>query len=148
MFCPSMGPKWFWTVQIIFVEYQLFWTDPIHFGQVQIILNMIQMIWTLPKWIGLIQNNWYSIKIIWTVQNHFGTIEGQGISVYLNFLNKQDFCLFHVQSLHWKRWFSTFLFRLGANDRKIVISIELVSKELNHLAAILHIYAWGLIFMK
>ena len=26
--------------------------------------------------------------------------------------------------------------------------IELVSKELNHLAAILHVYAWGLIFMK
>ena len=27
-------------------------------------------------------------------------------------------------------------------------SIELVSKELNHLAAILHVYAGGLIFMK
>ena len=26
--------------------------------------------------------------------------------------------------------------------------LELVSKELNHLAAILHVYAWGLIFMK
>ena len=28
------------------------------------------------------------------------------------------------------------------------IDIELVSKELNHLAAILHVYAGGLIFMK
>ena len=27
-------------------------------------------------------------------------------------------------------------------------SLELVSKELNHLAAILHVYAGGLIFMK
>ena len=26
--------------------------------------------------------------------------------------------------------------------------LELVSKELNHLAAILHVYAGGLIFMK
>ena len=29
-----------------------------------------------------------------------------------------------------------------------VAEIELVSKELNHLAAILHVYAGGLIFMK
>ena len=36
--CPSMGPKWFWTNQIILVEYQLFWTGPIRFGWVQIIL--------------------------------------------------------------------------------------------------------------
>ena len=28
------------------------------------------------------------------------------------------------------------------------ILLELVSKELNHLAAILHVYAGGLIFMK
>ena len=28
------------------------------------------------------------------------------------------------------------------------VNIELVSKELNQLAAILHVYAWGLIFMK
>ena len=27
-------------------------------------------------------------------------------------------------------------------------TVELVSKELNHLAAILHVYAGGLIFMK
>ena len=31
--CPSMGPKWFWTVQIFLVEYQSFWTGPIRFGQ-------------------------------------------------------------------------------------------------------------------
>ena len=29
-----------------------------------------------------------------------------------------------------------------------LLNIELVSKELNHLAAILHVYAGGLIFMK
>ena len=30
----------------------------------------------------------------------------------------------------------------------LVITLELVSKELNHLAAILHVYAGGLNFMK
>ena len=29
-----------------------------------------------------------------------------------------------------------------------VLQLELVSEELNHLAAILHVYAGGLIFMK
>ena len=29
-----------------------------------------------------------------------------------------------------------------------LLNIELVSKELNHLAAILHVYAGGLIFME
>ena len=27
--CPSIGPKLFWTGQIILVEYELFWTGPI-----------------------------------------------------------------------------------------------------------------------
>ena len=84
---PSTGPKLFWTVQIILVEYQSFWMGPIHFGQVQIIkispeksnLNLTNMIWTQPKRIGLVQNDWYSTKIIWSVQNHFGPIERQGI---------------------------------------------------------------------
>ena len=31
---------------------------------------------------------------------------------------------------------------------KFVLNVELVSKELNHLAAILHVYAGGLNFMK
>ena len=30
----------------------------------------------------------------------------------------------------------------------IALAVELVSKELNHLAAILHVYAGGLNFMK
>ena len=33
-------------------------------------------------------------------------------------------------------------------DCAAVYSLELVSKELNHLAAILHVYAGGLNFMK
>ena len=36
---PSMGPKRFWTVQIILVECQLFWTGPICFDRVQIIMH-------------------------------------------------------------------------------------------------------------
>ena len=35
--CLSMGSKWFWTGQIIFVEYQLFWTGQICFGWIKII---------------------------------------------------------------------------------------------------------------
>ena len=31
---------------------------------------------------------------------------------------------------------------------KVGLGVELVSKELNHLAAILHVYAGGLNFMK
>ena len=31
---------------------------------------------------------------------------------------------------------------------KLAVAVELVSKELNHLAAILHVYAGGLNFMK
>ena len=45
----------------------------------------------------------------------------------------------------------TFVF-WHASDRDIHINdglkLELVSKELNHLAAILHVYAWDLSFMK
>ena len=33
-------------------------------------------------------------------------------------------------------------------SRSVDCTVELVSKELNHLAAILHVYAGGLIFMK
>ena len=51
---------WFWTVQIILLEYQLFWMGPICFGWVQIILNKSKsvklvhksLIWTWPKWFG------------------------------------------------------------------------------------------------
>ena len=34
------------------------------------------------------------------------------------------------------------------NRDMFLLAIELVSKELNHLAAILHVYAGGLKFMK
>ena len=29
--CPSIGPKWFWTVQIVLFGYKLFWSSPDHF---------------------------------------------------------------------------------------------------------------------
>ena len=32
--------------------------------------------------------------------------------------------------------------------KRRLLGLELVSEELNHLAAILHVYAGGLIFMK
>ena len=43
LLCPSMGPKWFWTVQIILVKYQSFWTGPIYFGSFQIILDRFKL---------------------------------------------------------------------------------------------------------
>ena len=36
----------------------------------------------------------------------------------------------------------------SCNDKWYETGLELVSKELNHLAAILHVYAGGLNFMK
>ena len=90
--CPSIGPKWFsWTVQIILVKYQSFWSGPTHFGQVQIIkinpeksnLTLTKMLWTRPKQFGPDQNNLFLYKTIWMVQNNFGPIEGQGINQYL-----------------------------------------------------------------
>ena len=86
---PFMGPKWFWTVQIILLWHQLFWTGLNHFGKVQIIkvspekpnLNLTKMIWTRLKQFALNQNNLYPSKSIWMVQNDFGTIGGQGKSI-------------------------------------------------------------------
>ena len=56
-----------------------------------------------------------------------------------------DNLLLQVQNCHWKRLISGdiifyYFFYVG--------KIELVSKELNHLAAILHVYAGDLNFMK
>ena len=95
--CPSMGPKLFWTIQIVLDGYKLFWSGPNRFGQVQIRLlqagllwtdfynmDLTKMIWTRPKQIGPVINDWYSTKRIWTVQNHFGRIEGQGINVLVS----------------------------------------------------------------
>ena len=82
--CPSIGPKWFWTIQIILVGSKSFCLGPNHFGQIQIRLFWIKCynldLSTRSKQIGPVQNDCYSTKIIWLVQNHFGPIEGQGIS--------------------------------------------------------------------
>ena len=71
--CTSMGPKLFWTNQIILVEYQLFWTGPICFDRVQIILDRSKLQKNSPEKsnlnltkIGLAQN-------IWTCTKYFGT---------------------------------------------------------------------------
>jgi hypothetical protein len=78
--CPSMGPKWFWTNQIILVDYQLFWTGPIHFGQVQIILERSKLqkivqeslICTWPKCFWSAQNGLDMTKTICTSPKQFG----------------------------------------------------------------------------
>ena len=82
-----MGPKLFWTDQIVLDNYNLFLSGLNHFGQVQIRLfwtnfynlDLSKMIWIRPKRIEPAKNDWYSTKMIWTVQNHFGPIEGEGI---------------------------------------------------------------------
>ena len=58
--CPSMGPKWFWTIQIILVEYQLFW-------RVQIILEISKLIKLVLK-----KSNLNLTKMIWTQPKRFG----------------------------------------------------------------------------
>ena len=49
-----------------------------------------------------------------------------------------------------KKWpfclFLGLLLTLHGHEGKV--GLELVSKELNHLAAVLHVYTWGLIFLK
>ena len=62
--CPSISPKLFWTVQIVFVVPKSLWSGPNHYGQVQIRLfwtsfynlDLSKMIWIRPKQIGPIQN--------------------------------------------------------------------------------------------
>ena len=78
--CPSIGSKLFWTVQIILVEYQSFWTGSIYIGWVKIILDRPKfwklvwknLIWTWQNWYGPKQNNFDSTKIIWTQPKQFG----------------------------------------------------------------------------
>ena len=62
MHCPSMGPNWFLSVQIILDRsklWNLIWT--------------FKTLWTRPKDLD-------PTKTISTVQNHFWPIDGQGIS--------------------------------------------------------------------
>ena len=42
--CHSMGPKWFWTVQIILV-----WSSTNHFGRAQFVLVGFKSFWTGPN---------------------------------------------------------------------------------------------------
>ena len=74
--------------------------------------------------------------------------------VHISFLNK------YTRGLYISHLITLFLFQSTyVDNRKDLsffkniffqdeISIELVSKEFNHLAAILHVYAGGLNFMK
>ena len=74
-----MDAKLFWTVQIILVEYQSFWTGPICFNQVQIVLDRSKLkkivkkslIWTWTKWYGPNQSKLDLIKTIWTRPKKF-----------------------------------------------------------------------------
>ena len=41
-----MGPKLFWTIQIVLDGYKLFWSGPNRFGQVRIRLLQAGLLWT------------------------------------------------------------------------------------------------------
>jgi hypothetical protein len=77
---PSIGPKWFWNIQIVLNSYKLFWSDPNCFGQVQIILvrfkldfyGLVFKIWTQPKWSGPDQIKLDPTKTNWTRPKWFG----------------------------------------------------------------------------
>ena len=51
--CPSIGPKWFWTIQIDLNGYKLFWSDSNHFGQVK-----IRLLWTNLYNLDPTNTNW------------------------------------------------------------------------------------------
>ena len=80
--CPSMGTKLFWTVQIILLEYQSFWTGPICFGWVQIYHSrQVQAIKISPE-----KSNLNLTKIIWTRPNQFGPAKQFGLSKLISML--------------------------------------------------------------
>jgi hypothetical protein len=65
--CPSIGSKWFWTIQIVLDGYKLVKLGPNHFGQVQIILFWTNsIIWIVPKRLVLDQNYLDNPKSFWT----------------------------------------------------------------------------------
>ena len=129
--CPSMGPKLFWTVQIILIKYQLFWTCPIHFGQVQIIkISPEKSNLTLTKnALGPDQNNWYSTKMIWSVQNHFGAIEGQGTKQMKNLIESILFSGAQLARVLWVLQHSQFLDILEQWEKMGVINKNLINAQ-------------------
>ena len=60
--CPSIGPKYFWSVQIVLDRYKPFWMGPICFGWVLLLifLDLSKMICTCKKQFGPVLNNLYS----------------------------------------------------------------------------------------
>ena len=75
--------------------------------------------------------------------------------IYLNSGVPPDHCRgpSQIRPLTWWRaaaaTIAAFYFAKAREDRSLAgLSLELVSKELNHLAAILHVYGGDLIFMK
>ena len=74
--CPSIGPKWRWSVRSVLELSQIsIKSNPKHFGSVQNGLDS-------PKRIGSVQNKLDQSKTNWTDQNHFEPIEGQECTFY------------------------------------------------------------------
>ena len=97
-----MDSKWFWIVQIILAEFQLFWTcliksnlfwlGPNHFEKIQVIkFGPQNLIWTWPNIFLSSQNDLDVTKTTCTRPKQFGLskiiLEGQGITtmLYINF---------------------------------------------------------------
>ena len=55
--CPSIGPKCFWSIQIVLDRYKPFWTGPICFGWVLINLNRSKL--DFIDIFGSVQNDLY-----------------------------------------------------------------------------------------
>ena len=68
--CPSMGPKWFWTVLIVLDGYKLFWLGRNCSGQVQITNSWIFFFHMIQNcWVGLDTNCFgqVQITILWNI---------------------------------------------------------------------------------
>ena len=63
---------------------------------------------------------------------------------FAKFCDLRIYELYHQSGYHRNGYYGSHLTSLQILEG----NVELVSKELNHLAAILHVYAEGLIFMK
>ena len=88
--CPSIDPKWFWTVQIVLDGYKLFWSGPNRFGRVRIILvrfklgfsGLIFIIWTCPKWFGPDQNKLHPSE---TIAYWYSQVSNKRACSFINF---------------------------------------------------------------
>ena len=127
--CPSIGPKWFWTVQIVLHGYKLFWSGPNCFGCVQIILvgfkldfyGQIFIIWTFPNWFGPDQNELDPTKWLVLDQNDLDSPK----SFWTHRTRHKLYVLYDEDLNEWSKW-PWFFFGKSVEDySNILLAIKI-----------------------